>query len=140
LVARGDALQGVAYALAVPGQPAEGRYLHLKPELGDAPDEARQVRFASADAEVAVAFARAVAAVAEAWRAGAMFARVAEPDGTDGRGCKYCSVAEACLRDDSGFRRRLVAWLAAEDPTATPIETAARRLWRLGVENVEEEP
>jgi hypothetical protein len=69
-----------------------------------------------------------------------MFARVEEPDGTDGRGCDYCSVAEACLRDDSGFRRRLVAWLAAEDPTATPIETAARRLWRLGVEIAEEEP
>lgn len=140
LVARGDALQGVAYALAVPGQPAEGRYLYLKPELNDAPAEARDVRIASDDAELAAAFARAVSAVAQAWRAGAMFARVEEPDGTDGRGCKYCSVAEACLRDDSGFRRRLVAWLAAEDPTATPIETAARRLWRLGVESAEEEP
>jgi hypothetical protein len=122
----------------VPGQPAEGRYLHLKPELGDAPEEARQVRIARV--MPAPSRSLAVAAVAEAWRAGAMFARVAEPDGTDGRGCKYCSVAEACLRDDSGFRRRLVAWLAAEDPTATPIETAARRLWRLGVENAEEEP
>jgi hypothetical protein len=140
LVARGDALQGVAYALAVPGQPGEGRYLHLRPELGDAPEEARQVRIVSGDAELATAFARAVAAVAEAWRAGAMFARVEEPDRKDGRGCEFCSVKEACLRDDSGFRRRLVAWLAADDPAATPIEEAARRLWRLGFDAAEVEP
>jgi RecB family exonuclease len=139
-VARGSALQGVAYALAAPGQTAEGRYLHLKPELGDAPEEAREVRIASGDPEPAAAFTRAVAAVAEAWRAGAMFARVEEPDGTDGRGCKFCSVAEACLRDDSGVRRRLVAWLTAEDPAEAPIEAAARRLWRLGFEAREEAP
>ena len=59
-VARGNALQGVAYALAAPGSAAEGRYLYLKPELGDAPDQARDVRIASDDAELAVAFARAV--------------------------------------------------------------------------------
>jgi len=139
-VARGDALQGVAYALAAPGDEAEGRYLYLKPELGAAPEAARQVRIAAGDAELAAAFTDAVAAVAEAWRAGAMFARVEEPDGTDGRGCEFCSVKEACLRDDSGVRRRLVSWLRAEDGPASPVEAAARRLWRLGFTAPEEAP
>jgi hypothetical protein len=139
-VAQGNALQGVAYALAAPADAAEGRYLHLKPEIGDAPDAARHVRIARADAEAAAAFTEAVAAVAEVWRLGAMFARVEEPDGKDGRACAFCSVAEACLRDDSGIRRRLVSWLEADDATATPVEAAARRLWRLGFEAREEGP
>ena len=139
-VARGNALQGVAYALAAPGEAAEGRYLHLKPELGEAPEAARHVRIVRADVEVAAAFTEAVAAVAEAWRAGAMFARVEEPDGKDGRACAFCSVAEACLRDDSGVRRRLVSWLKADDAPATPVEQAARRLWRLGYDAPEETP
>ena len=139
-VARGDALQGVAYALAAPCESAEGRYLYLKPELGDAPEEARQVRIASTDRKLAAAFSRAVVTVAEAWRAGAMFARVEEPDGKDGRACQFCSVAEACLRDDSAVRRRIVAWLGADDGSATPVESAARRLWRLGPEAAEEGP
>ena len=139
-VARGNALQGVAYALAAPAGRAEGRYLHLKPELGGAPEAARHVRVASDDSELAAAFSRAVATVAEAWQAGAMFARVEEPDRTDGRACAFCSVAEACLRDDSGVRRRLASWLAADDAAATPVEAAARRLWRLGYEAAEDAP
>ena len=139
-VAQGNALQAVAYALAAPGDGAEGRYLHLKPELGDAPEAARQVRVASGDAELAGAFADAVSAVAEAWREGAMFPRLEEPDGKDGRACAFCSVAEACLRDDSGVRRRLVSWLKAGDTAAAPVEAAARRLWRLGHAPAEDSP
>jgi RecB family exonuclease len=139
-VARGSALQGVAYALAVPGQPAEGRYLHLKADLGGAPEEARHVRIQGDDAALSAAFSNAVAAVAATWRSGAMFARVEEPNREDGRGCAFCSVKEACLRDDSAVRGRLVAWLTAADPTEAPIEAAARRLWRLGFEAPEEAP
>jgi len=131
-VALGNTLQGVAYALAAPGGRGEGRYLYLKPEIGDAPEEARHVRIAGDDGEIAAAFTAAVAAVSEAWRSGAMFPRMQEPNGKAGRACDFCSVSEACLVDDSGVRRRLLEWLAAEDGSATPAEAAARRLWLLG--------
>ena len=139
-VARGDALQGVAYALAAPGSAAEGRYLHLKPELHGAPEAARHVRIAADDANLSAAFNTSLAAVAEAWQTGAMFPRVEEPDGKDGRACAFCSVAEACLRDDSGLRGRLVSWLEAPGNDATDIEAAARRLWRLGHAEAEGSP
>jgi RecB family exonuclease len=131
-VAKGDLLQAVAYALAGGGDRAEGRYLYLKPELGDAPEEARDVRVAADDGPIAEAFDDALSTAVEAWLTGAMFARMEEPDGDEGRSCGFCNVAEVCLRDDSAVRRRLVAWLVMDDDSATPMERAARRLWRLG--------
>ena len=113
---------------------------HLKADLGGAPEGARHVRIQGDDEAMSAAFINAVAAVAATWRAGAMFARVEEPNREDGRGCAFCSVKEACLRDDTAVRRRLVAWLTTADPAEAPIEAAARRLWRLGFEAPEEAP
>ena len=115
-IATGDTLQGVAYALAAPGPAAEGRYLYLKPEIGGVSDEIRQVRIGADDRAAAEAFAEAVATIEASWRTGAMFPRMEEPDGAQGRACSFCTVAEACLRDDSEVRRRLVGWLAAGRP------------------------
>jgi hypothetical protein len=41
-------------------------------------------------------------------------------------------VAEACRRDDSGFRRRLVEWMGAAARSDDRDEKAARELWWLG--------
>jgi hypothetical protein len=46
-------------------------------------------------------------------------------------------VSEACLRDDSGFRRRLVEWMGAHDEDDSPAVAAARALWWLGLERPE---
>jgi len=82
-----------------------------------------------------VLIAEAVDIVGAARDSGAMFPRVEEvgsdqiPDH-----CKYCAVAEVCRRDDSGFRRRLVAWMANSDSGQKSAEKAARDLWHLGAE------
>jgi hypothetical protein len=138
-IALGNTLQGVAYALAAPDGRGEGRYLYLRPEIGAAPEAARHVRIAAADVEMADAFTAAVAAVAAAWDAGAMFPRMEEPDGSAGRACAFCAVREACLVDDSGVRRRLVDWLGAAGEDGEPVERAARGLWQLGFAGAEQE-
>ena len=48
--------------------------------------------------------------------------------------CKYCRVAEACRRDDSGFRIRLIEWMQSTETNPVPAARSARRLWWLGVE------
>jgi RecB family exonuclease len=135
-VARGRALQGVAYALAL-GEPGVGRYLYLAPDIGRLPDDARDVRVGATEDDAVAAFQNAVHAVAEAWRAGGLPPRVEEADGKDAVHCAFCPVSEACLRDDSGYRRRLVEWLSVQDEDDSPAVAAARALWWLGVERRE---
>jgi hypothetical protein len=88
----------------------------------------------SADAEAAAAFATAVTTVIEAVREGTLFPRVEEPDGSEPRFCSFCPVRQACLRDDSGFRRRVATWMAGRDRRRARWVKAARALWWLGVE------
>lgn len=132
-VAKGRALQAAAYA-AAGGGGSRGRYLWLRPDLGRAPEAERTAVVPASDPGFAAAYAEAVEAVAQALDAGTMFPRVEEvgsdrvPDH-----CAYCAVAEACRRDDSGFRRRLVEWMARGTASSRP-EAAARRLWHLGAE------
>ncbi len=132
-VARGGSLQAAAYALAVPGEVGTGRYLFLRPDIGEAPEEARDARVRADDGEFAGAFASAAATVARAWRTGACVPRVAEPgsDATPAQ-CRWCDVAEACLRDDSDYRRRIVSWMEGAAEPGHPQERAARELWWLG--------
>ena len=92
----------------------------------------RSIAVEAEDGEAARLFHGSVAAVAGAWFAGAMFPRVEDPKGS-ARHCEFCPVAEACLRTDSGYRRRIKDWAAAVDST-TLIEAAGRRLWWLGEE------
>jgi hypothetical protein len=130
-VAAGRRLQAAAYALAIADRPAEGRYVYLRP---DEEPEHRVACLGNADAEAAGAFTTAAAAVFAAWDLGAFLPRLVDPDGrTEYQGCRWCEVAPACVRHDSGARARLNAWLAdaaaAAGEGAAPA--AARRVWML---------
>ncbi len=133
-VRSGTRLQAVAYRLAG-GPEARGRYLYLRPDLA-------QREFAVSaglpgDAELAHAFGTATASVLDAWEAGTFFPRVVDLAGRAEPGrCKFCGVAEACLRGDSGARGRLFDWakkrrVEAENDAGTAGEAALLAVWRL---------
>jgi hypothetical protein len=139
-VARGRRLQAAAYAVATPGvAPGVGRYLWLKPGIGSAPGEVRRTFVASDDGEMAAAFMSAVGTIVDGWTAGALPPRVEEAHrpGKVPPACGYCPVAQACLRTDSGFVRRIVGWMSRESDADDEISRAAQALWWLGVERPE---
>jgi RecB family exonuclease len=123
-IGSGALLQAVAYRRSA-GPGALGRYYYLKPEI-----EVREFAVEQ-DPEIDAAFDRAVSAGLAAHTAGAFFPRVVDPAGQrEPRRCEYCEVAEACLRGDSGARRRLFEWSArgeAEDST----DRALLGVWKL---------
>ena len=131
-VAAGTRLQAAAYALSV-GERAEGRYLFL----GVNPEEKpREGALDNRDQELAPAFAAALATLFAAWERGAFFPRLVDPaKGTEPSRCEWCEVAQACLRRDSGARRRLTEWVArqadAEAPPRDEPVAALLALWRL---------
>jgi hypothetical protein len=129
-VRRGTHLQAVAYLLGSDGE-SMGRYLFLKPGLDD---DQRELSVTTADQDFVEAFAAASEAVLAAWEAGSFFPRLVELDGRKEPGrCGFCSVAEACLRHDSGSRQRLFDWTVETGLDALPPEQAALlRVWRLG--------
>ncbi|HEV7516554.1 MAG TPA: PD-(D/E)XK nuclease family protein, partial [Thermoanaerobaculia bacterium] len=134
-VRAGTRLQAVAYRLAG-GPGARGRYLYLRPDL--AQREFTVGAGTAGEAELERAFGAATAAVLGAWEAGTFFPRVVDLSGRAEPGrCKFCSVAEACLRGDSGARGRLFEWAArggtgddSGDP-GNPGEAALLAVWRL---------
>lgn len=133
-VSRGRVLQAVAYALAGSSDTGTGRYVYLKPDIGDAPPECRVLEATASNGDLCDAFWGAVATIEAALDEGAVFPRVREADGKDADHCRLCSVAEGCRRDDSVFRRNLESLLEGDEPADTAALCAARRLWWLGVE------
>jgi hypothetical protein len=132
-VEKGRTLQAAAYAAASKDGSARGRYLWLKPDIGEAKEEVRSAVIRGDEPDFMAALAGAVSTVGLARREGAVFPRVEEVGkSTKPDHCKYCAVAEVCRRDDTAFRRRLVAWMVKEDSGVGPAESAARALWRLG--------
>ncbi len=136
-VRRGDRLQAPAYALAG-GEPSDrGRYLFLHPEIAGG-RSVREVSVDGDDDEIEVAFGAAVAAGLATWDFGAFYPRMVEPDGErEPFRCRVCEVRDACLRGDSGSRRRLKEWMGARDgarqvTTLSPLEAAFALSWRLG--------
>jgi superfamily I DNA/RNA helicase len=141
-VEAGRRLQAVAYALAasgrLPWQPdAIGRYLFLR--RGIEP-EYRELAAWSSAVPFAEAFAAAVRTGLAAWDRGAFFPRLVEPDKDEEPAlCRYCEVREACLRGDSGARRRLATWAESRRQTRldvgilspTASEAALLGVWRL---------
>jgi hypothetical protein len=121
-VAGGRALQALLYARAG-GAGALGRYLFLRE---DVPDHARSL-YAGGDAgPLAAAFDAAVATLLELWDRGAFFPRLREADGDDEPGaCRTCTVKDACLRGDSGARRRLERWLEQAGGAGSAAQRAA---------------
>jgi hypothetical protein len=132
-IAKGRLLQAAAYAGAVADRGGSGRYLSLKPD-NRWNEEIRNAVVHGDDEAVALLFENAVRGVAEVRSRGIVFPRLEEADGRAAKHCEFCSVAEACRRDDSGFRRRLVEWMQGESATAGSDEAAARDLWWLGVD------
>jgi hypothetical protein len=124
-VARGEVLQAVAYLLGAGAAAGEGRYLYLKDDPA-LPVEARVARVTPADLELITAFERSVAVLLTAWERGAFFPRLVEVErDREPTACRWCRVAEACLRGDSGARRRLFGWAERHRGERAVVETAA---------------
>ncbi|HEY4561740.1 MAG TPA: PD-(D/E)XK nuclease family protein, partial [Thermoanaerobaculia bacterium] len=133
-VRRGSNLQAVAYLLGSEGE-SKGRYLYLRPGLDDGE---RELAVTHADEDFIEAFAAASEAVLAAWESGSFFPRVVELDGRkEPPRCGFCSVAEACLRNDSGARQRLHEWTGQGSEALGPEEWALLRVWRLGTKPME---
>ncbi|HEX6898122.1 MAG TPA: PD-(D/E)XK nuclease family protein, partial [Thermoanaerobaculia bacterium] len=127
-VKSGANLQAVAYLLGSEGE-SMGRYLFLRPGLEE---DAREFSVISGDQEFAEAFVAASEAVLAAWESGSFFPRLVEPDGRSEPGrCGFCTVAEACLRGDSGARQRLHEWTVEGEEGEDFAETSLLRVWRL---------
>jgi hypothetical protein len=125
-VARGAALQPVAYALAAESG-GSGRLLYLDPELEGGADAASFVARRE-DANLAAAFDGATRALLGAWDAGSFLPRLVKPDSDEQPSvCEHCEVAQACLQGDTGARQRLAAWLAEPRPDAGAGLSAAER-------------
>ncbi len=132
-VRKGSNLQAVAYLLGSDGE-SKGRYLFLRPGLEGGE---RELAVTNSDQDFIEAFAAASEAVLAAWETGSFFPRVVELDGRkEPARCGFCSVAEACLRNDSGARQRLYEW-TGEAAEARPEEMALLRVWRLGAKPME---
>jgi len=117
-IRRGRALQAPAYARVAPG--ARGRYAYLNPET---PDDSRRFVVGGSEA-LDEAFGRAVDDVAAALAVGVFPPRLVGADGEEPEACAWCELSIACLRGDSGARRRLAEWAASAPAT---VESDARR-------------
>jgi RecB family exonuclease len=106
-VARGELLQGAAYAAADGPGPKVGRYASLQ-DLDD--PRLVEATVASDDDAVTGGLPRAVATLLGAARAGSFFPRLENLAEHPNAACEFCEVRTACLVDDSGMRLR---WRAA---------------------------
>jgi len=111
--------------------------VYLRPEIGDAPPEARIVEVSGQNESFTEAFGNAVKAIEASLETGAAFPRVDEPRGKKAEHCGYCGVSEACRRDDSDFRRRLVELMESDEEAEPGAVAAARELWWLGIHEEE---
>jgi len=124
-VREGRALQAPAYARVAPG--ARGRYLYLEPDVRE---DSREYRV-SGERELTQAFEAVVSEVAGAFEAGTFPPRLVDGDGDEPKTCQWCELSVACLRGDSGARRRLASWAAA--PVGDDARARALRgIWALG--------
>ncbi len=135
-IARGRLLQAAAYSQASAIENARGEYLYLKPNQ-DWTDEMREVAVDGDDDALVEPFSTAIRTIAAARAEGIAFPRVEEADGKTAEHCSYCAVAEACLREDSAFRRDLVRWMNGDEGSGESAVDAARDLWWLGFDRPE---
>jgi hypothetical protein len=131
---RGEALQAAAYTLGAGERQADGRYVYLRPDLED---ETRVLLATGGDPDVSTAFRGAVRAILGAWDSGSLFPRLEQADKPkEPPRCSRCEVRDACVRGDSGARRRLARWAAARVErrgALSAAEAALGALWSLGV-------
>jgi len=107
-VESGRGLQAVVYALAAGQTGDEGRFTFLTPKV-DSAEEARWVTVGSDDETIRRAFEESVSTVLRAFDKGLFFPRLEVPSRPHepAPACSWCTVAEACLKQDSAARRRL---------------------------------
>jgi hypothetical protein len=132
---QGKSLQPAAYLLGATGSPADvrGRLLYFRP---DVPENDVKKELREENEEWRAPMGAAVQTLLGVWRTGAFFPRMTKPDGEKpNAACQHCDVSQACLREDSGARRRLVA-LARGYERSSELD-ALRALWNLGRENDE---
>jgi len=131
-IRRGELLQAAAYAEAAGRLGDRGRYVFLSPRYSQAES---QLEFAveSGDDLFGDALRSAAAVLLDARSAGGFVPRL-EEKGQEPDQCGYCTVAEACLRGDSGARGRLSQWLDDARLTApvSPTEHALLDVWDVG--------
>ncbi|MFQ5525961.1 MAG: PD-(D/E)XK nuclease family protein [Thermoanaerobaculia bacterium] len=105
----GEWLQAAIYALAGGGSEDAGRYLFVGPTFEEGQN--REIVLRASDEEARSLLERALRATLGAWRDGAFFPRLVQHDqNVEPPLCRFCDVAEACLRGDSGARGRLRSW------------------------------
>ena len=134
-IAEGRRLQAAIYARAAGVRAAEGRYLFAHP---DAPEHARVAAVSADDPALAPALEGAVRAALDAWDRGVFFPRLFDArSGQDSAVCRWCRVAEACVRRDVARERRLRGWLRRQtDGEGELVDAKAeiealRALWTL---------
>jgi RecB family exonuclease len=121
-VREGRRLQVAAYAQAEGAADAVGRYFFARPDLTD---EMARVDVPRSDATIQEAFDHAVGVLLTAREQGTFPPRLVQGD-AENPFCESCELAEACLRGDSGARRRMLAWTAPEArPAGAPAAAAA---------------
>jgi hypothetical protein len=138
-VGTGQWLQAAAYAWARRPSAVVGRYVFAKPDLGGPEAQATLSR---GDRQLRGQFESAVRTVLRAWDAGSFVPRLLDPSRRkESDLCGSCHVSMACLRGDSGARRRLTRWLERNgaDYEEAPsrlgeAEQALLGVWRLAEE------
>jgi len=125
-VGAGQALQAPVYAR---GSGGGGRFLYLDPEL---PRDRVEFATDADDPEMQDGLQLVLETTVGAWQAGAFPPRLLDDKlEKEAAVCARCEVAAACLRKDSGVRRRLARWLelARERAPGEPAARAYRDLW-----------
>ena len=127
-VRRGRRLQPVLYALAAAGGESFGRFTFLRPRF-DGPEAARSVMVTSKDDDLRAAFEASTATTLRAWEEGLFFPRLEQPGEPQKLppACRWCRVAEACLRQDSGARRRLRTGMNRLEADSCGLDDDTRR-------------
>ncbi|MGH0028145.1 MAG: PD-(D/E)XK nuclease family protein [Myxococcota bacterium] len=126
-VAAGRLLQAGVYARSVPG--SRGRYLFLSDKVND------EARLLEADASLDPTFDATLATLLEVWDRGSFLPRLRQADRDEEPGsCRFCEVRDACLRGDSGARRRVERWGEGDGASQGAAERAALAAYALGVE------
>lgn len=116
-IGQGKRLQIAAYAGFDGGAAeVEGAFLFARPEL--APEHAT-VSVSASDADARDHFERAVTVGLDALAAGSVPPRLLNGKlNAENSACEHCEVAEACVRGDSGARRRYADWIAKSEGDA----------------------
>ncbi|KAA3604266.1 MAG: PD-(D/E)XK nuclease family protein [Planctomycetota bacterium] len=127
-VARGRGWQAPAYAAAQKHPKSEGQFLFLHPDLEE---EAASFSLHPGDPLLEEIFLPRLKTVWQSWHTGTLPPRLEDAQGNEPDPCRYCPYPAACLRGDSGARRRLRIWMQAAGDSEAADRNQARAIWFL---------